>query len=1243
MSLKVNLQKVLLIAFSLINLGAFAQEGFIKNEGQWDGDFTFKAHIKGGVIFAEDKGITWLFYDADSLNKIQHYHWENTSLPIHVIKSTFMNANKPSAIETGGSSTAMYNYYLGNDSQKWKTRLQAYNQLTYRDIYPQIDLEILYNAMGIKYNFIVKPGGNPDVIKIAYEGADQITLKNLGLQIKTSLGQMQEYPPLVYQEINGEKQKIQAGFELNSNELSFKISGKYKRKHTLVIDPILIFSTYSGSVADNFGFTATYDSSGNGYAAGTVYGFNFPTTPGAYDLTYNGGVNETTIGGFGYNARDCAIHKYSKDGKELLYGTFIGGNHNEQPHSMIVNSRDELIVFGSTRSKDFPANHLFLNNPNPNKKDYNIFVSIFSTNGDSLLSSALIGGSDNDGINGDLTTGGITSWPLLNNYADDFRGEVIVDENDNVYIASSTNSNDFPIVNGVKEMGAPQNGVTLKLNSDLSSILWSTEIGRVGFDAAYGIALGNNNDVFVAGGTTSGMAYPSIPGHRNVKVGNDPDGFLVKFDKNTGQALSATLIGTDQYDQAYMVKTDVHGYPLVFGQTRGNFPRTPGIYANAGASQFIAKYHPNLETQEWSTTVGSGRSTPDISPTAFLVDICGNIYVSGWGGNTNSTRGFTNGTTFNMPITPISLQKQTDGSDFWLAVFAEDMEWLRFSTYFGGLSSGSGFGFAHEHVDGGTSRFDKRGVIYQALCAGCGSNSLFPTTEGAWSRTNNSPNCNFALFKIDMDVRNRPPAILDTFFTIRAFDTLSFRYKGTDLDRKDTLTLSFLGDILNYTDPEHAMQIYSTPARDSVFADIYWIPNCEHLTNDTIVVKVKIEDTGCPDSDSSFATLKFLVTAPPFALGPKYICIEFEENGRAKISWDPFETGYFFKRAFVYREDPDGATHLKATMLNGNGGSFLEDIGLDLRNNNYCYYIVTENICGMLDTMPFKICSKDEYENPIFGVHFLTATVPDNQNVNTIWTKSIDEDFRSYRVFRAKNQDGFMQWERVAEIFDINDTSYLDSKVDVAKESYCYFTQVTDLCGHISDTSNFGCNIVLEGVSKRWFFDLDWAPYREWESGVYEYVVKRSVDTGALRPIVAVNYNKQNYRDEDLDYDWGGYYFQIEAHQMPDSKRPYVSTSTSNTIYMIQPPLLHVPNAFSPNGDGLNDVWGFVPVFVREFNMRVFNRWGEKVFDSDNKKLQWEGKYLSAEPYDNVFIWICTYKGWDNEFYKQKGTVTIVR
>ena len=240
------------------------------------------------------------------------------------------------------------------------------------------------------------------------------------------------------------------------------------------------------------------------------------------------------------------------------------------------------------------------------------------------------------------------------------------------------------------------------------------------------------------------------------------DGFVSEISNDGSTLINSTYIGTSGIDQVFGVKFDKKGFPYIMGQSTGNFPinkaaTSPTIYSNPGAKQFIAKLQPDLSAYIYSTVFGSAASTPNISPVAFLVDRCENVYVSGWGGwfgqNTPLQNPYNSAGTFGMPTTRNALKTNTDGKDFYFIVLKRDAADTLYATFFGENNNMQQFGGGTDHVDGGTSRFDKNGVIYQAICANCniGGQIAFPTTAGSWSPNNPSASgaqCNLAMLKI---------------------------------------------------------------------------------------------------------------------------------------------------------------------------------------------------------------------------------------------------------------------------------------------------------------------------------------------------------------------------------------------------------------------------------------------------------------------------------------------------------------
>ncbi len=1226
--------------FSVAN----AQFRITPNLGQWEEEVLFKSELHSTKFFVSKGELTYLFYNSHQLTEAQHNHQFDSTLDAHVIKVKFLNSN-PTAVYSGIDEYSDYaNYYIGNIPSKWKSKVKSYKKLYISNIYNNIDFELFQSSAGLKYNFIVRPGGDISKIQLQYDGYDSIYLKNGELKVKTRFGFMSELKPIVFEQKGTSNTTLPSAYKLDGNILSFDIDSKRSTKNTIIIDPVLVFSTFSGSTGDNFGYTATFDSKGRGIAGGTVFNFGFPTTAGAVQIDWAGGNIENRS--IGYVARDCGITVYAKDGKTLHFSTYLGGSvSNDQPHSMIVDSDDNLLVMGTTKSSDFPIGIAPSFDPTFNGRS-DIFIVKFSEDGTQLLGGTFVGGSGFDGLNGDRATNDVS--PLLYNYADDFRGEIIVDTNDNVFVASTTTSSNFPVLNGFDMThGGGQDGCLFALTPDLSTMLFSTFIGGSDDDAAYGMDLGTHSDIYVTGGTTSNSFGYSAPGLRNTNNGGRADGFLLRMDLNSLSVTACTFIGTGAYDQSYFVKVDKYGKPFVYGQSEGSHNMSSGVYGIPNSRMFIKKFNLNCTVVELETTFGkSAKMRPDISPTAFLIDECERIFIAGWGGT--DLGGFLGGGTSGMAVTTDAFQKTTDGDDFYLAVFSKSFSELQYATFIGGKSSFTQQ--AHEHVDGGTSRFDKKGVVYQSVCAGCGGQSLFPTTPGVWSNRNNSDNCNNALFKFDFENLNRKPISRDSLFVVMATDTLNFNIEVSDLDLTDSLRIVLDGDFMRDKSFPRPLPFISsitklnTPGKNTIRANIVFHPNCMHAGRDTIRLKVKVYDQGCPTQDSNESVIKIVVKDPPLTVTPETFCLNFNEDGSLKLTWKQFDRNKFFNYVLLNRINPNGSVKVLDTLWTTNAGSFKDKPSFDAREVNLAYYMVGYNICGKAYDAGVRINTTKEFNTPIDSTYLTYATVFENRGVNVNWFPSKEEDFESYDIYRADNVNGeSIGFRKIKTIYGLNDTSFTDFNVNVAAKSYCYKVGINDKCGHVSLPSNEACNIVLTGKVGHLYFDLDWTPYRDWVGGVRNYELERRVDTGTLRNLVNTNLLRTHH-DDDLDLWWGAYYYVVKAHEgLNDSLQGYDAISYSNQIRLIQPPMVFVPNAFSPNDDYTNDVWGVSHAFVKDFRMQVFNRWGEKVWDNDFKGTQWDGTTRDKIAGNDVYIWIVTYKGWDNRFYTQKGTVTVMR
>ncbi|MBF9223218.1 DUF7948 domain-containing protein [Hymenobacter ruricola] len=746
---------------------------FIQNKGQWESPVRYEATLPSGRLFVLRNALTYAFVDPALLRHHREAAGAGPTAPIgpltraaaHAYTVHFEKASGRVRLTSEAPTAGERHYFVGADPKHWASRVPAFRRLRYEQLWPGIDLTLYENAgQRLEYDVLLAPGANPARVALRYDGASSLRLDAAGnLVVKTSVATTTEGAPQAWQTTAaGQLKAVPCRFVLAGSTVSFAL-GAYDRSRALTIDPTVQFSTLTGSTADNWGFTATYDAAGNLYSGGIVFGLGYPATTGAYQVSFS-------------SLEDMALIKYNtgtSGSAARVWATYLGGNNADFPHSLVVNAQNELVMLGSTSSTDFPTTNgaaqrafgggtpvaPFGNSDPPyvmpNGSD--LVVTRLSADGRALQASTYLGGSGNDGV---------VSSGLWANYGDAFRSDALLDGAGNVYVASCTNSVDFPGralgFSPAMHGGGGPDALVCKLNPALSAVLWAGYLGDAGDDAAYSIQRDAQGRIYVCGGTSS----PSFPVTARAYLGIAPtpgsssyqdavNGFVARISSD-GRALErATFVGTDFYDQAQFLQLDAAGNAYLFGQTMGEYPMTPGLYGQAGGPQFIQKLNPDLTGSFYSTAFGvrgnGAPNGPNLVPTAFLVDDCERVYVSGWGGLDNG--GYLGGTTRGLATSSNALQKTTDGSDFYLAEFAAGMTGLEYATFFGEV------GGAGEHVDGGTSRFDKRGIVYQAVCASCRGTQGFPAPAGAGTFTtrNGSSNCNNGAFKMTFDVITADP------------------------------------------------------------------------------------------------------------------------------------------------------------------------------------------------------------------------------------------------------------------------------------------------------------------------------------------------------------------------------------------------------------------------------------------------------------------------------------------------------
>jgi gliding motility-associated-like protein len=698
---------------------------FIENKGQWNPQAKYKADIPGGVMFITDKGFVYNYVSQKDLNRIDKSLDEGKSIAgetmrFHAYKVNFVGAHTAIQYLPTEKRSNYNNYFIGNDKSKWAGGVPLYGKVQQQNIYDGIDMVVYTKNNSFKYDFIVAPGADPAQIKLAFEGVKPVITRNGDLQIKTTVNEVIEKAPYTYQLINGKEIKVASSFKMINDNLTFAFPEGYNQNYPLIIDPTLVFCTYSGGTGGtvglsgaNFSYSTTYDAEGNAYAACAAYCLGWPTTTGAFQTTYNGGA---------YPSSNVGINKYNTDGTNLIYSTYYGGSSGTVPNTLRVNSSGELVVAGGTNSSDQPCTTGCYDSISSSSMD--IYVAHFNATGTALIGATYIGGSGAEPIAYSLTgfplsySGGTIYNIIQQNTTSPV--EINFDPSGNIWVVSSSSSTDFPVSANAQQStnAGGSDGVIFKLNSDCSQLLYSSYLGGSNDDAIYGLQYNNTGNIVICGATKS-SDFPTTTGALNTTApGGIFDGFVSIVNPNTGAILNTTYVGTSAEDQAVAVQVDENNDVYVLGRTRGNYPVSSGVYSVTNGDIFIDKLSSDLSSSLLSTRMGQSQTlnTADYSyfPDGFLLDNCGNIYISGAIPNYGNYN--------NMPLTTNAFQ--STAANFWFGVLKPNFSDLLYGTYFG-------IDLDHSHC--GVNRFDPNGIIYHSICSGSTGNSYPFTTPNAWA------------------------------------------------------------------------------------------------------------------------------------------------------------------------------------------------------------------------------------------------------------------------------------------------------------------------------------------------------------------------------------------------------------------------------------------------------------------------------------------------------------------------------
>jgi hypothetical protein len=651
---------------------------FIPNKGQTNESVRY---------YAEGHGFGFYFTDHKAVLSMQKGE-RGQALDLR-----FLGASPNATLVAERQGQGKVNYLRGDDPSKWQSGLPTYGQLAYQGLWPGVDMHFRGSGGKLKYEFALKPGAQPDRVRLAYAGAQGLSLASAGsLLVQTPLGTLRDSKPRAWQTIGGRKVAVESRYSLldragGAPAYGFAL-GAYDHSRPLVIDPGLAYSTFLGGSSTDQGIDITVDANGSAYVTGRVDSAGFPTTAGAFDTSHNGGA-------------DAFVSKLSPDGSTLEYSTFLGGSSTDLGNGITVDGSGNAYVTGETDSANFPTTPGSLDTTRDGNGD--AFVTKLSADGASPSYSTYLGG-----------TGNI-----------DAGNAITIDGSGNAYITGDTISNDFPTTPGAFDTTGNNftiyQGFVTKLDPAGAALVYSTYLdGSGSFDFGNAVAVDGSGNAYI-GGSTSSTNFPTTPGAYDTTQNGDDDGFVTKLNASGSALTYSTYLGGNTFDGVSDLALDGSGNVYLTGSTSSSdFPTTPGSFDtsyNSDTDAFVTKLNATGSGLTYSTFLGGfGTQTTGYDAGSGIgIDDLGRAYVTG---RTDAV---------NFPTTAGAYDTIYNGvGDVFLTRFDAAGSALTYSTYLGGTSTDWGYGIA---VQGEA-----------AYMTGYTSSSDYPTNPQAFDTTSNGGN-----------------------------------------------------------------------------------------------------------------------------------------------------------------------------------------------------------------------------------------------------------------------------------------------------------------------------------------------------------------------------------------------------------------------------------------------------------------------------------------------------------------------
>lgn len=1178
------------ILFSIFSLSGYSTNdnnlrgngiGFIENKGQIVDmnnqprpDILFCGEGNGTKIYLRNTGISYVLAKSDVelfdkeesnpehiLNIIDKLKFNEFSLQgasaskFHRIDMDFIGANEAIEIIKENKVEGHLNYYLDHCTNGI-TKVGAYNKIIYKNIYNGIDI-VYYGdkQTGLKYDFIIHPGADANQLQLHYDGTDGLEIAGNELIVKSSLGDIIENLPKVYQLISGKVIDISCAYTITEGEiLKFNI-GKYDKNYPLVIDPWI---TYCGGNGFDSSSGIATDINGNIIITGITESTNFPVSSGAFQTSVAPSVT-------GPNNGDVFIIKFDPNGNRL-WATYYGGKYYDSGLGVTTDKVGNVLITGVTHSGTFPITAGALHTSNAGNSD--AFVIKFDGNGTRLWATYYGGSFDDQGE------------------------DIKTDQSNNVIITGWTNSGNFPVsaIAFQSMFGGFNDAFAVKLDAN-GNLMWATYFGGSNSDFGFGLAIDGRDDIIISGYTAS-TNFPTSGSSLQLTLSGSIDAFVFKFSPN-GNRLWSTYYGGSSIEYCMEIATDDLNNIVFTGYTYStNFPVTTGahqtVFGGGGCDIFIVKLTSN-GNRLWSTFQGAGFA--EVLPSC-AIDRNNNIYIFGeWEDSPGTT-----------PVFNCAYQKNFGGGqeDQYLTKYDKDGQWLC-STYLGGTAEDDldiGRGGVVCFVDFiyfTANTFDTGYPVVNAFQSSYGGGGLLSSSDatvGKLCGINCGESSNNTISLGSNQIQN----CIGT--------TVSFSSGATPCD---TTSISYLWQFTgavpsNSTDRNPRGIFYLNPG----------------------VYPVKlIVNTAC-GLDSLMQNVTITGPAPTVSLqGNPTICSGgsalLTVGGASTCTWSS-SVGINDPTSAVVIASPSVTTTYTVSGTATNGCTFSLPVTVNVSQLN-------------LTTSP-------------------NDTICFGESANLVASGAISYNWFPAIGLNATNVANVVATPVVSNTYVVTGTDGLgcskSKQIEIIVNKLPIISLVSD------KTICSGESILLEATGAE---SYRWSPAttlsassgssvvaRPTSSTIYK-VIATNISSGCIdsnnvtisvtpnsRPNTSIIYNCNKVTlkvfQEGANYLWNTneqtstiFVYEPGTYTVVTTKENCNKTDTLTVNDYPVSTVIWIPNTFTPNNDGLNDV--FLPKGneISEFDLKIFNRWGEMLFHTTDVNEGWDGYFNNQLAETDIYVY----------------------